>query len=53
MARLKEHFDLTYEEYRMELGPARNQAKALLLVDSLGREHRVSSLAIYKVAEAE
>ena len=51
LARLKEQFDLTYKEYRMELGTARNQAKALLLIDSQGREHRVSSLTLYKVAE--
>ncbi len=53
LARLKEQFDLTYDEYRLELGTARNQAKALLVVDSQGRESRISSLTIYKVAETE
>ena len=51
LARLKEQFDLKFEEYRMELGTARNQSKALLLVDSQGRENRVSSLTIYKMEE--
>jgi len=52
LGRLKEQFDLTYNEYRLELGFARNQSKALLIVDSQGRESHVSSLTIYKVAES-
>ena len=51
LARLKEQFDLTQDEYRLELGTARNQTKALLIVDSQGRESRISSLTIYKVAK--
>ena len=53
LARLKEQFDLKYEEYRLELGTARNQAKTLLIIDSQGRESRISSLTIYKTAEME
>ena len=52
LGRLKEQFDLTYDEYRLELGFARNQSRALLVVDSQGRESRLSSLTVYKVAEA-
>ena len=51
LARLKEQFDLTQDEYRLELGTARNQNKALLIVDSQGRESHISSLTIYKVAK--
>lgn len=51
LGRLKEQFDLTHDGYRLELGFARNQSRALLVVDSQGRESRLSSLTVYKVAE--
>jgi len=34
--------------FRFELGFARNQARAIVVVDSSGRESRISSLTIYK-----
>ena len=51
LGQLKEQFDLTLDEYRFELGYARNQEKAMVLVDSKGRESRMSSLTIHKVEE--
>lgn len=52
LARLKENFGLRYKEYEMELGFARNQGKSFTLVDSHGRESRISSLAIYEIGES-
>ena len=51
LGRLKEQFDLTLDGFQFELGFARIQTKALVIVDSQGRESRVSSLTIYKAAE--
>lgn len=45
---LKEQFDMVIDDYKFELGFARNQSKAVLIVDSHGRESRVSSLTVYK-----
>ena len=53
LGRLKELVALRIGEYRFELGFARNQSKALLIVDSQGRESRVSSLTIYQDAPRE
>lgn len=53
LARLKEQFEIRYKNYTFEFGFARNQAHALLLVDSKGRESRVSSLTIHKGAEED
>ncbi len=47
LARLKEQFDIYYDERRFELIPSRNQSSGLLLVNSRGQESRVSSLIIY------
>lgn len=52
LGRLKEQFDLTMDDYRFELGFARNQSRALVIVDSQGRESRLSSLTIYKAVES-
>lgn len=49
---LKEQSTISYGEYRFELGFARNQSKSILIVDSLGRESRISSLTIYKEVES-
>lgn len=48
---LKEQSTISYEEYKFELGFARNQSKSITIVDSLGRESRISSLTIYKEGE--
>ena len=45
---LKEQSTISLDEYRFEFGFARNQARAIVIVDSLGRESRLSSLTIYK-----
>ena len=49
---LKEQATISYGEYRFELGFARSQSKAIVIVDSLGRESRISSLTIYKEVES-
>lgn len=51
LARLKEQFDMNYESYQFELGFARNQERAFVLVDSHGKESRHSSLTIYQVED--
>lgn len=51
LARLKEQFDMRYEGYQFELGFARNQERAFVLVDSHGKESRHSSLTIYQAEE--
>lgn len=48
---LKEQSTISYEDYKFELGFARNQSKSIAIVDSLGRESRISSLTIYKEGE--
>lgn len=45
---LKEQPDLSVDGFAFEFGFAREQSKALVLVDSRGRESRVSSLTIYQ-----
>jgi hypothetical protein len=45
---LKESSMLELNEFRFELGFARNQARAIVVVDSSGRESRISSLTVYK-----
>ncbi len=47
LARLKEQFDISYNQYRFELVPSRNAAKGLLLRNSQGQENRVDTLIIY------
>jgi len=47
LARLKEQFDISYNQYRFELVPSRNAAKGLLLRNSKGQESRVDALIIY------
>ncbi len=42
--------ELVYRDYRFELGFARNQGVAQVIVDSQGREHRFSSLTVHKEA---
>lgn len=49
---LKEQPTISYGEFRFELGFARNQSKAIAIVDSLGRESRISSLTIYREVES-
>lgn len=51
LGRLKEQVNLKYQCFSFELGFARNQANSLLIVDSKGRENRVSSLIIHKDEE--
>jgi hypothetical protein len=48
---LKELSTISYEAYKFEFGYARNQSKAIAIVDSQGRESRISSLTIYKEGE--
>ena len=45
---LKESASLMLDKYHFELGFARNQARAIVVVDSRGRESRISSLTIYQ-----
>jgi hypothetical protein len=46
---LKERFDLSLnEEYVFEFGFTRSARKALVILDSQGRESRISTLTIYK-----
>ena len=47
IARLKEQFEVQHEGYVFELGYARKQEKAFLIIDSKGHDHRLSSLTIY------
>ena len=47
LARLKEQFDIYYDNHQFELVPSREQSSGLLLVSSKGQESRVSSLIIY------
>lgn len=44
---LKESSYLELDGYRFELGFARNQSRAIVVVDSNGRESRISSLTVY------
>ncbi len=53
LARLKEQFEIRYKNYTFEFGSAKNQSHALLLVDSKGRESRVSTLIIHKGVEED
>jgi hypothetical protein len=45
---LKEQSTISLEGFRFELGFARNQSRSIVIVDSLGREDRISSLTVYK-----
>jgi hypothetical protein len=47
LGKLKELVTLQVGEYRFELGFARDQFKALVIVDSRGRDSHLSSLTIY------
>ena len=47
LGKLKELVTLQVGEYRFELGFARDQFKALVIVDSHGRDSYLSSLTIY------
>ena len=47
LARLKEQFDIRYNDRRFELVPSRDQSSGLLLINSKGQDSRVSSLSIY------
>jgi hypothetical protein len=47
LGRLKEQFQIRYQGYRFEFGFARNQGHALLVIDSQGRESRLSSLIVH------
>ncbi len=51
LGRLKEQFEMKMDEYQFEFGFPRKQEKAVTLVDSRGRESRVSSLTIHKAVE--
>jgi hypothetical protein len=51
LARLKEQVDVSYNGYRFEFVPSRNQSSGLLLVNSKGQESRVESLAIYEKSD--
>ena len=53
LGRLKEVFNPQVGEYLFELGFARDQFKALLIVDSQGRESHLSSLTIYHKASQD
>lgn len=46
---LKESGVMELEKYRFEFGFARDQKKAIVVVDSIGRESFFSSLTVYKV----
>lgn len=48
LGRLREEFDVRHDEYRFEFGFARDQRRAYLVVDSTGREQRISSLTVYR-----
>lgn len=48
---LKEMPSIFLDIYSFELGFARNQARAISVVDSLGRESRIASLTVYKGGE--
>jgi hypothetical protein len=51
LGRLKEQFEIRYQNYRYEFGFARNQSNALLVTDSQGKESRLSSLMVYREDE--
>jgi hypothetical protein len=51
LGRLKEQLEIRHLSYKFEFGFARNQAQALLVTDSQGRESRIGSLIIYKEGE--
>ncbi|SDD78708.1 hypothetical protein [Sporomusa acidovorans] len=51
LGRLKEQFEMKLDEYQFEFGFPRKQEKAVTIVDSRGRESRVSSLTVHKVVE--
>lgn len=51
LGRLREQLEIRYQGYRFEFGFTRNQARALLVTDSQGRESRLGSLIIYKEDE--
>jgi len=48
LAQLKENSEMVCKEYKFEMGFARDQKNAIVIVDSRGEESRVSSLTIYK-----
>jgi len=52
LGRLKEQVELKVDEYQLEIGYPRKHEKAVTIVDSRGRESRVSSLTVYKVVDA-
>lgn len=49
IGRLKENSDMSIEGYKFEFGFARNQSRAMTILDSQGRESKISSLTIYKI----
>ncbi|MFH1528780.1 MAG: hypothetical protein ABIG69_19420 [Bacteroidota bacterium] len=48
LAQLKENSEMVCKEYKFEMGFARDQKNAIVIVDSKGVESRISSLTIYK-----
>ncbi len=45
---LKENATISMDRYRFELGTARDQARAITVIDSKGRQDKISSLTIYE-----
>lgn len=52
IGRIRKKFGAGVDGYRLEFGYARNQEQAMVVIDSQGREHRLSSLNFYKEGEA-
>ncbi|MHB8278776.1 MAG: hypothetical protein ACYDIA_14135 [Candidatus Humimicrobiaceae bacterium] len=48
LGQLKENSDMSFGDYKFELGFAKNPTNALIIIDSKGVESRLSSLTIYK-----
>lgn len=48
IGRMKEQFGLVLDQYKFELGFSRDQSKAMIIVDSQGRTHHISSLTVYR-----
>lgn len=52
VGRIRERFGAGIDGCRVEFGYARNQERAMVVIDSKGREHRLSSINFYREGEA-
>lgn len=48
LGRLKENFEIKYKNFIFNFGFTRDQSRSILIVDSKGRESRVSTLSIFE-----